>query len=79
MKFYNNFKVSKNHKKSIILIGNFDGLHSGHKKLFKLAQIYKKKFKLKIGVITFEPMPKIYYIFVKIHFRHWFKSYNTNF
>ena len=61
MKFYNNFKVSKNHKKSIILIGNFDGLHSGHKKLFKLAQIYKKKFKLKIGVITFEPMPKIYF------------------
>ena len=61
MKFYNNFKVSKNHKKSIILIGNFDGLHSGHKKLFKLAQIYKKKFKLKIGVITFEPMPKMYF------------------
>ena len=61
LKFYNNFKVSKKHKNSIILIGNFDGLHLGHQKLFDLAKKYKKKFKLKIGVITFEPMPKMYF------------------
>ena len=29
-----NFKISKLHKKSILLIGNFDGLHLGHHKLF---------------------------------------------
>ena len=61
LKFYKNFKVLKVHKKSILLIGNFDGLHLGHQKLFTLAQIYKKKFKLNIGVITFEPMPKMYF------------------
>ena len=61
LKFYNNFKVSNKHKHSIILIGNFDGPHVGHKKLFDLAKKYKKKFKLKIGVITFEPMPKMYF------------------
>jgi len=61
MKLYKNFNISKNHKKSIILIGNFDGVHSGHQKLFKLANIYKKKFKLNIGVVTFEPMPKMYF------------------
>ena len=61
LKFYNNFKVSKKHKNSIILIGNFDGVHLGHQKLFDLAKKYKKKFKLKIGVITFEPMPKMYF------------------
>ena len=61
LKFYNNFKISSVHKKSIILIGNFDGLHLGHQKLFNLAKKYKKKFKLKIGVITFEPMPKMYF------------------
>ena len=61
MKLYKNFNISKNHKKSIILIGNFDGIHLGHQKLFKLAKNYKKKLKLKIGVVTFEPMPKMYF------------------
>ena len=61
MKLYKNFNISKVHRNSIILIGNFDGVHLGHQKLFKLANSYKKKFKLKIGVITFEPMPKMYF------------------
>ena len=61
MKLYKNFNVSKNHKKSIILIGNFDGVHLGHQKLFKLANKYKKKFQLNIGVVTFEPMPKMFF------------------
>ena len=58
---YNNFNIKVNHKKSIILIGNFDGLHLGHQKLFNLAKNYKKKYNLKIGVLTFEPMPKMYF------------------
>ena len=61
MKLYKNFKISKNHKESIILIGNFDGVHLGHQKLFKLAKNYKKKFNLDIGVLTFEPMPKMFF------------------
>ena len=61
IKFYNSFKVSKIHQNTILLVGNFDGLHLGHQKLFNLAKKYKKKFKLKIGVITFEPMPKMYF------------------
>ena len=61
IKFYNSFKVTKIHQNSILLVGNFDGLHLGHQKLFNLAKKYKKKFKLKIGVITFEPMPKMYF------------------
>ena len=61
IKFYNNFNVSEIHKRSILLIGNFDGLHLGHQKLFKSANNYKKKFKLKIGIITFEPIPKMYF------------------
>jgi len=61
MKLYKNFDISKSHKKSIILIGNFDGVHLGHQKLFKLANNYKKKFNLNIGVLTFEPMPKMFF------------------
>ena len=61
MKLYKNFNISNNHKKSIILIGNFDGVHLGHQKLFKLAKLYKKKYNLKIGVVNFEPMPKMFF------------------
>jgi len=61
MKLYKNFNISKNHKRSIILIGNFDGVHVGHQKLFKLANSYKKKFNLNVGVLTFEPMPKMFF------------------
>ncbi len=61
VKLYKNFNISKNHKESIILIGNFDGVHLGHQKLFKLAKLYKKKYNLKIGVINFDPMPKMFF------------------
>jgi|TARA_B100001057_G_scaffold232936_1_gene233130 riboflavin kinase/FMN adenylyltransferase len=61
VKLYNSFNIKKSHKKSIILIGNFDGLHLGHQKLFKLANKFKKKHRLKIGVINFDPMPKMFF------------------
>ena len=61
VKHYSNFNIQKKHKGSIVLIGNFDGLHQGHQKLFKLAQSYKKKYNLKIGVINFDPMPKMFF------------------
>ena len=61
VKHYSNFNIKKIHKGSIILIGNFDGLHLGHQKLFNLAQSYKKKYNLKIGVINFNPMPKMFF------------------
>ena len=61
MRVYKNFNLKKKHKNSIILIGNFDGIHLGHRKLFDLAKKYKKKFKLDIGVLTFEPMPKMFF------------------
>jgi len=62
MKFYKNFTIKSSHKNSIILIGNFDGLHLGHQKLFNIAKNFKKKTKLKIGVITFDPIPKMFFI-----------------
>ena len=61
IKIYKDFEINKFHKKSVILIGNFDGLHAGHQKLFKEAQKYKKKFKIKIGVITFDPIPRMFF------------------
>jgi len=61
VKLYQNFDIKKKDKGSIILIGNFDGVHLGHQKLFKQAQFYKKKYNLKIGVINFNPMPKMFF------------------
>ena len=60
LKLYKNFSIPKNYKNSILLIGNFDGLHIGHQKLFKLAKKYKKKYKVKIGVLTFDTIPKMF-------------------
>ena len=60
-KIYKNFNINPRYKNSIILIGNFDGVHKGHQKLFSLAKKYKKKYSSKIGVLTFEPMPKMFF------------------
>ena len=61
IKLYKNFNIKGQHKNAIILIGNFDGLHLGHLKLFAQAKKYKKKYSYKIGVLNFEPMPKMYF------------------
>ncbi len=44
-KIYNNFIIPRKLKKSILLIGNFDGLHLGHQKVCNEAKKYKKKYK----------------------------------
>jgi len=61
MKIYKNFIIQPQHKNSVILVGNFDGIHLGHQKLFSLAKKYKKKYSLKVGVLTFEPIPKFFF------------------
>jgi len=57
MKIFNNFKISKKYKKSSLAIGNFDGVHKGHQKVFK----YAKKNKLKFGILTFSPLPVMFF------------------
>jgi len=57
MKIYNNFIISKKYKKSSLAVGNFDGVHKGHQKVFKYAQ----KTKLKFGVLTFSPLPVMFF------------------
>ena len=60
-KIYNNFIIPKKLKRSILLIGNFDGLHLGHQKVCKEAIKFKKKYKLKLGILTFNPLPAIFF------------------
>tara|TARA_B100000900_G_scaffold35428_1_gene26622 strand:- start:70 stop:999 length:930 start_codon:yes stop_codon:yes gene_type:complete len=61
IKIYKNFKILKSYQNSILLIGNFDGLHIGHQKLFKKAKNLQSKHKNKIGVLTFDPIPKMFF------------------
>merc|ERR1711966_523654 len=59
----------ENVTKQYEVVVNFDGVHLGHQKLFKLAQSYKKKYNLKIGVINFDPMPKMFFNKILKNFR----------
>lgn len=45
-------------KGHVIAIGNFDGVHLGHRALLKTAKDMARKENLKLGVLTFEPHPR---------------------
>ena len=47
MKVFKSTSINKNFKNSIIAIGNFDGIHIGHKKVLKQALKKAKKIKSK--------------------------------
>ena len=61
MKVFNNLSVSKIYKNSAIAIGNFDGVHRGHQKVFKEAKKFARKNKIKFGVLTFTPLPVMFF------------------
>ena len=58
---YKNLNIKKIHRNSVLAIGNFDGLHIGHQKVLKEARQKAKKKKLKFGLITFEPVPTMFF------------------
>ena len=43
MKIYNNVNIDKKFKHSVLIVGNFDGVHLGHQKVIKQAKIKAKK------------------------------------
>ena len=61
MKIYKNANLDKKHYKGVIAIGNFDGLHLGHQKVINEAKRKAKKNKLPFGVMTFEPVPVMFF------------------
>lgn len=61
MKIYNNVKLNKKHFNSVVAIGNFDGLHLGHQKVINQAKVKAKKNNLPFGLMTFEPVPTMFF------------------
>ena len=61
MKIFNNTNISNDCRNSALAIGNFDGVHRGHQKVFKQTQMAAKKNKTKFGVLTFTPLPVMFF------------------
>ena len=61
MRIYNNLIINKRHQNSVVAIGNFDGIHLGHQKVLNRARQKARINRLPFGVITFEPMPVMFF------------------
>ena len=61
MKIYNVPNLNKKHLNGVIAIGNFDGLHLGHQKVINEAKQKAKKNNLPFGLMTFEPVPVMFF------------------
>ena len=61
MKIFNNSSILKNYKGNALAIGNFDGVHKGHQKVFNRAKKLAKKNNIKFGVLTFDPLPVMFF------------------
>ena len=61
MKIYKNTNLKNKHCKGVLAIGNFDGIHLGHQKVIKEAKKKANKKKLPFGIMSFEPMPVMFF------------------
>ena len=61
MKIFSTTKIAKNFKSAALAIGNFDGAHKGHQKVFLNAKNFARKNKIKFGILTFNPLPVMFF------------------
>ena len=61
MKTYNTLNLDSKHRRGVIAIGNFDGIHLGHQKVINDAKKKAKKNRLPFGLMTFEPVPVMFF------------------
>ena len=61
MRIYSNANLKKKHRNGVLAIGNFDGIHLGHQKVILDAKKKALKNKLPFGIMTFEPVPVMYF------------------
>ena len=61
MKKFNSTIIANKYKRSALAIGNFDGAHRGHQKIFRKAKNFARKNKIKFGILTFVPPPVMFF------------------
>lgn len=54
--------LKQNQQACVATIGNFDGLHLGHRKIIGLLKERSKELNLPLTVISFEPLPSEYFL-----------------
>ncbi len=61
MRIYRHWSdLSDDARGAVIAIGNFDGVHLGHRQVIKKAANIARKSNLPLGVMTFEPHPRAF-------------------
>ena len=61
MKIFDSTTIPRKYKRSAIAIGNFDGVHKGHQKVFQRTKKFSQKNKIKFGILTFTPLPVMFF------------------
>ena len=61
MQVYKDANLKKKHRGGVIAIGNFDGIHLGHQKVINEAKKKARNNKLPFGIMTFEPVPVMFF------------------
>ena len=61
MKIFDSTTIPRKYKRSAIAIGNFDGAHKGHQKVFQRTKKFSQKNKIKFGILTFTPLPVMFF------------------
>ncbi len=61
MKIFDSTTIPRKYKRSAIAIGNFDGVHKGHQKVFQITKKFSQKNKIKFGILTFTPLPVMFF------------------
>ena len=61
MRIYKDANLNKKHCGGVIAVGNFDGLHLGHRKVINEAKRKAQRSKLPFGIMTFEPVPVMFF------------------
>jgi riboflavin kinase/FMN adenylyltransferase len=53
--------ISDSDRGAAVAIGNFDGVHTGHQAVIDIARDHAKRLGAPLGVMTFEPHPRVYF------------------
>lgn len=62
MKKFNSFEfIPREYANSVVAIGNFDGIHIGHQKVFGVTKELAFKKRVPSSILTFEPHPRVYF------------------
>ena len=56
--FRHSSEISDDARGSVVVIGNFDGVHKGHQTLLADARALAARLSCPLAVLTFEPHPR---------------------